>query len=68
MNPARYGWVTNHEGKTVDAKAFMGIDVRNSKKQEPAMNMLLGRMIDENLRNTAMLTTIWRQRGINWND
>lgn len=66
MNPARYGWVTNHEGKTVDSKEFMGLDVRNSKKQAPAMNMLLGRMIDVNLQNSAMLSTVWRKRGIDW--
>jgi hypothetical protein len=64
--PAMYGRVITYEGKTVSSKEYMGIDVRETKAHQPAMNFLLERMLEENLRLAAMATTIWKKRCISW--
>lgn len=65
-SPAMYGRVTTHEGKTVSSKEFIGFDVRETKEHYKAMNFLLERMLDENLKLGAMAATIWAKRGIEW--
>jgi hypothetical protein len=65
-SPAMYGRVTDYDGKTISSKEFIGFDVRETKAHYKAMNFLLERMLDENLKLGEMAATIWSKRGISW--
>lgn len=65
-SPAMWGRVTDYDGSTISTREFIGFDVRETKEHYKAMNFLLERMLEENLKLGAMAKSIWAKRGITW--
>jgi hypothetical protein len=68
LNPVRFGAVIQHDGTGAKVNDVIGFKVRAIKEHSSPVTLMIAQMIEHFAKLEQQATTIWRKRGIVWED